>query len=65
MTSQKECWFHQSENRARHRRLIPDLLDMFAKLRKATISFVTSVCLSVRPSLSVCLSVHMERLGSY
>ena len=35
------------------------LLGAFAKLRKATISFVISVCLSVRPS------VRMEQLGSH
>ena len=52
MTSQNESWFHQTENRARHSRLLPNLLGAFEKLRKATISFVTSVCLSVRPSLS-------------
>ena len=34
-------------------------LRVFAKLRKATISFVMSVC------LSVCLSVRMEQLGSH
>ena len=34
-------------------------LGAFAKLRKATMSFVTSV------RLSVCLSVRMQRLGSY
>jgi hypothetical protein len=36
----------------------------FAKLRKATISFDTSVCLYVCLSPSVCLSVRMEHLGS-
>ena len=34
-------------------------LGAFSKLEKVTISFV--VCFS----LSVCLSLHMERLGSY
>ena len=35
----------------------------FVKLRKATVRFVTSVCLSVRPS--VCLSLRMEQLSSH
>jgi hypothetical protein len=35
-------------------------LGVFAKLRKATISFVMYVCLS-----PVCLSVRMEELGSH
>ena len=35
------------------------ILGAFARLRKATISFVMSVCLSLRPS------VHMEQLGSH
>ena len=56
MTSQNERWFHQSENHARHRRLLPNLLGTFTKLRKATISFVKSVCLSVLLCLRVCLS---------
>jgi hypothetical protein len=38
-------------------------LDAFAKLRKATISFVMSVCLSV--CLSVCPSVRIEQLAFY
>jgi hypothetical protein len=37
-------------------------LSAFAKLRKATISFVMFACPSVR--LSVCLSVRKEKLGS-
>ena len=37
------------------------LLGAFAKRRKATISFVVSVCLSVRPSVSV----RMKQLGSH
>jgi len=35
----------------------------FRKITKATIIFVMSVCLSIRPS--VCLSVCMEQLGSH
>jgi hypothetical protein len=31
--------------------IFPNLLDAFAKLRNATISFATSVCPSVRPPL--------------
>jgi hypothetical protein len=67
MTSQTECWLHQSENRARRRRLLPNLVGTFAKLRKATISFVTTVCLSVCPSvlLCLCVSVRMELPGSH
>jgi hypothetical protein len=38
-------------------------LGAFANLRKATITFVMSVCLPVRPS--VCLYVRMEQLGSH
>jgi len=32
---------------------------MFTQLQKATIRFIMSVC------ISVCLSIHMEQLGSY
>jgi hypothetical protein len=39
--------------------IFKQLLDAFAELRKATISFVMSVCSSVRPS------VHMEQIYSY
>ena len=37
-------------------------LGTLAKLRKATISFFASVCLSIRPT--VCLSIQWEQLGS-
>ena len=40
-----------------------NILGAFAKLRKATFTFVMSTRLSVL--LSVCLSVHMEKLGSH
>jgi hypothetical protein len=40
-------------------------LGTFAKLRKAAVSFVISLCSSVPPSLSVCFSVHMEHFGSH
>jgi hypothetical protein len=41
-------------------------LGPFAELRKPTVSFVMSVCLSLSMSVrpSVCLSVRMEQLGS-
>jgi len=51
------------------------VLGAFVKLRKATVSFAMSVCLSVRPptylsiSVSVCqyvgVSFRMEQLGSH
>ena len=43
--------------------ILAHILGAFAKLRKATLSFVIAVCLSVR--LSVCPSVCMEKLGSH
>jgi len=41
----------------------PAVLGAFAQMRKATISFVTSVCPSARPFF--CPTVRMEQLGSY
>jgi hypothetical protein len=54
-----ENW-HPHNNHQKRRGVLPDsFLGAFEKLRKATVSFIMLLCLSVRPS------VHIEELGSH
>jgi hypothetical protein len=50
---------NEAYSRVRVGKHLPGIFDAFVKLRKATISFVMTVCLSVP------LSVHMKKLGSH
>ena len=47
------------------RRLLHVCKTIIKRVRKATVSFVMSACQTDCLGLSVCLSAHMEQLGSH